>query len=82
MAELNRRMRYPEAARQARLTGVALVTFTISARGLVSAISITQSSGHGALDGAVRQMFNGLTLPPPPAGPVRVNVPVAFKDGG
>jgi hypothetical protein len=56
MLELNRRKRYPEAARQ--------------------------SSGHAALDVAARQMINGLTLPPPPGGPVRVDLPIEFKIGG
>jgi protein TonB len=81
MAELNLRKRYPEAARPARLTGVVMAAFTIGANGQVSAISIMQSSGHAALDVAVRQLITALTLPPPPAGPIRVDVPVEFKVG-
>ena len=81
MAELNLRKRYPEAARPARLTGVVMAAFTIGANGQVSAISIMQSSGHAALDGAVRQLITALTLPPPPGGPIRVDVPVEFKVG-
>jgi TonB family protein len=48
----------------------------------VSAITITRSSGHASLDGAVRQLLGALALPPPPAGPIRVAVPVEFKFSG
>jgi protein TonB len=81
-AELNRHKRYPEAARQARITGAVLAAFTIGTNGQVSAITITRSSGHASLDGAVRQLLGALALPPPPAGPIRVAVPVEFKFGG
>jgi periplasmic protein TonB len=79
VAELNRRKRYPEEARQARASGTVMVSFTIETSGRVSSISLMKSSGHNALDGAVRQMLNVVSLPPPPGGAIRVTVPVQFK---
>ncbi|NLH82557.1 MAG: energy transducer TonB, partial [Phyllobacteriaceae bacterium] len=77
--EIRRRRYYPEEARRAGLAGTVVVAFTIGPGGGVAAHSIVRSSGHAALDAAVRGMMAGMRLPPPPGGVFRATVPVRFE---
>jgi TonB family protein len=77
--ELNRRRRYPEAARAANQSGMVLVAFTIGPDGRISTFSIVQSSGHRLLDEAVGQMMSNVSVPPPPEGEFSATVPIRFQ---
>lgn len=77
--EIRRHRHYPAAARDANITGVVVVAFTIGSSGRVSSHSIVRSSGHSVLDGAVRDMMVAVQLPPPPGGVFRSSIPVRFE---
>ena len=82
LAELRRALRYPAAA--GRVTGEVLVDFTVSANGTASAIRISRSSGHAALDqAALDTVRRAAPFPAIPAGANRASwpftVPLAFK---
>jgi protein TonB len=79
IAELNRRKRYPEAARAARAQGIAIVAFTIGPSGRVTSHSITRSSGNGVLDNEVHVIMGAVSLPPPPGGSFRATAPISFS---
>ena len=79
IAELNRRKQYPESARATGATGTVVVSFTIGSSGRVTTSSVVQSSGHGMLDTAARQMLSSLSLPPPPGGRYSATAPVRFN---
>lgn len=68
VAELARHKHYPEAARQQRLQGAVRLSFRVDAAGRIAGYTITQSSGHDALDAAARGMMAAARLPPPPGG--------------
>lgn len=77
--EIRRHRHYPAAAREANITGVVVVAFTIGPGGTVVSHTIVRSSGHGLLDGAVRGMMGAVHLPPPPGGSFRSSIPVRFE---
>jgi protein TonB len=82
LAQLRRALRYPAAA--GSVTGEVLVDFTVSANGTASAIRISRSSGHAALDqAALDTVRRAAPFPAIPAGANRASwpftVPLAFK---
>lgn len=84
LARLRSVKRYPEAARRKGLEGTAVLSFTINARGQVTAARISGRSGHVAIDGAALAMArNAAPFPPFPPGIGRqqmsFRVPVQFK---
>ena len=84
LARLRSVKRYPEAARRKGLEGTAVLSFTINARGQVTAARISGRSGHAAIDGAALAMArNAAPFPPFPPGMGRqqmsFRVPVQFK---
>lgn len=80
MAHLERRKRYPAAARGRHEQGTAQVRFRIDSGGNVLAAELVQSSGYGALDeeatGLVRRAS---PVPAPPPGMNLVTVPIRFS---
>jgi protein TonB len=80
MAHLERRKRYPAAARGRREEGVVHVWFTIDAAGNVLSARITRSSGHEALDAEVLALVRRASpVPAPPSGaPRAITAPVEF----
>ena len=84
LARLRSVKRYPEAARRKGLEGTAVLSFTINARGQVTAARISGRSGYAAIDGAALAMArNAAPFPPFPPGIGRqqmsFRVPVQFK---
>ncbi len=77
--EIRRHRHYPPAAREANVTGVVVVAFTVGPGGTIVSHSIVRSSGHGILDGAVRSMMGAVRLPPPPGGVFTSSIPVRFE---
>ncbi len=77
--EIRRHRHYPSAAREANVTGVVVVAFTVGPRGTIVAHSIQRSSGQAILDGAVHAMMGAVRLPPPPGGVFRSSVSVRFE---
>jgi protein TonB len=58
-------VRYPEAACQERLEGVALVAFIVAADGRIMSRRITKSSGHAVLDREALQAIDRVKALPP-----------------
>jgi protein TonB len=84
LARLRSVKRYPEAARRKKLEGTAVLSFTINARGQVTAARISGRSGHASIDGAALAMArNAAPFPPIPPGMGRqqmsFRVPIQFK---
>jgi periplasmic protein TonB len=81
MAHLERRKRYPSAARGRREEGTVQVRFSIDDGGNVLSSRIVRSSGHAALDQAVLDlMARASPVPAPPAGaPRTITAPVRFS---
>lgn len=77
--EIRRHRHYPSAAREANVTGVVVVAFTVGPHGTIVAHSIQRSSGQAILDGAVHAMMGAVRLPPPPGGVFRSSVSVRFE---
>ncbi|MDH4412560.1 MAG: energy transducer TonB [Rhizobium sp.] len=81
MSHLERRKRYPSAARSNREEGTVYVRFRIDDSGNVLSVSLSRSSGYPALDNAVLDMVRAAS--PVPAPPVGVNktitAPVRFN---
>jgi len=82
-AALKARLRYPEAARAAGVTGSATLRFTLHRSGRVLSAAITRSAGHPALDGAaLATAAPGSSLPPAPDGvpqqQMTISVPLRF----
>lgn len=77
--EIRRHRHYPSAAREANVTGVVVVAFTVGPRGTIVGHSILRSSGQAILDGAVHAMMGAVRLPPPPGGVFRSSVSVRFE---
>lgn len=82
-AALERRKRYPEAARARRATGIALLRFTVTRDGRVARWRIERSTGDADLDRAVEDMISRAILPAMPADmpgdSLEVAVPVRFQ---
>jgi TonB family protein len=75
---------YPKAARKARATGEAVVSFTLDRYGRVQKRAITRSSGHESLDAAALAVIDGFDrLPAPPAamgaGPFDLSIPFNYR---
>lgn len=81
MSHLERRKRYPSAARSNREEGTVYVRFRIDDSGNVLSVSLSRSSGFPTLDNAVLDMVRAAS--PVPAPPVGVNktitAPVRFN---
>lgn len=79
-SHLERRKRYPAEARRSRQQGTALVRFSIDSGGNVGAVSLSQSSGHPALDQEVLALVrraSPVPAPPPGVG-LTIVVPIRF----
>lgn len=81
MTHLERRKRYPAAARSRREEGVVHVAFAIDAAGNVISARITRSSGYAALDDEVLALVRRASpVPaPPPGAPRDITAPVQFR---
>jgi|GEM_PF-4114536 len=84
LARLRSAKRYPDAARAKELEGTAVLTFTVSASGQLTAARITNGSGFAVLDSAALAMARGAApFPPFPPGMNRAQmtfrVPVQFN---
>jgi protein TonB len=67
VASLRNRLRYPDAARNQGVTGVATVRFTMDRSGRIVSASLVQSAGHATLDqAALAAASPGSSLPPIP----------------
>jgi protein TonB len=81
-AHLRRFRTFPPEARDKGITGTAIVRFTVTGSGAVSAASLAKSSGAGVLDqAAVAMVRRASPFPPIPSGmgaSLTVNVPVRF----
>jgi protein TonB len=80
MAHLERRKRYPGAARARGEEGTVEVRFSIDDRGNVLSARVVRSSGHPALDEAVVALLHRASpVPAPPPGvPRTITAPVRF----
>lgn len=81
MAHLERRKRYPAAARSQRVEGTVYVSFSLDASGTVLRAAITRSSGNADLDAEVLSLVKRSSpLPaPPPDAPRDITAPVRFN---
>lgn len=80
IAHLERRKRYPSAARRRGQEGTAQIRFTIDGSGNVLSAELVRSSGHAALDEAVLELMRRASpVPaPPPDAPRTITAPVRF----
>lgn len=81
MSHLERRKRYPTAARSNREEGTVYVRFRIDDSGNVLSVSLSRSSGYPTLDSAVLDMVRAASpVPAPPAGVNKtITAPVRFN---
>lgn len=81
MSHLERRKRYPSAARSNREEGTVYVRFRIDDAGNVLSVSLSRSSGYPTLDSAVLDMVRAASpVPAPPAGVNKtITAPVRFN---
>jgi protein TonB len=81
MSHLERRKRYPSAARSNREEGTVYVRFRIDDSGNVLSVSLSRSSGYPTLDSAVLDMVRAASpVPAPPAGVNKtITAPVRFN---
>ena len=79
-AHLERRKRYPSAARSRKAEGTAQVRFTVDAGGSVLSAALVRSSGDATLDAeAVALLQRASPLPKPPDGTTHtVTAPINF----
>ncbi len=84
LARLRAAKKYPSAARSKGIEGTAILTFTISSAGKLTAARVVKGAGHPLLDGAVLAMARDAA--PFPAfpnsiakGQMTFSVPVQFK---
>jgi protein TonB len=80
-ARISSLVRYPEAARERGVTGVATVRFALDGAGAVTLADLAHSSGDRALDDeAVAAVQRATPLPAPPEGAPRAySVPIRFE---
>lgn len=80
-AHLERRKKYPAAARSRREEGTASVRFQIDSSGNVLSVSLSRSSGSDALDQEVLALLKRASpVPAPPAGVNKtITVPIRFS---
>ena len=81
MSHLERRKRYPSAARSNREEGTVYVRFRIDNSGNVLSVSLSRSSGYPTLDSAVIEMVRAASpVPAPPEGVNKtITAPVRFN---
>ena len=81
MSHLERRKRYPSAARANREEGTVYVRFRIDDSGNVLSVSLSRSSGYPTLDNAVLDMVRRASpVPAPPPGANKtITAPVRFN---
>ncbi|MCC8933965.1 energy transducer TonB [Rhizobium sp. 'Codium 1'] len=81
MSHLERRKRYPSAARSNREEGTVYVRFRIDNSGNVLSVSLSRSSGYPTLDSAVLDMVRAASpVPAPPEGVNKtITAPVRFN---
>ncbi|WP_407179994.1 TonB family protein [Bradyrhizobium sp. STM 3562] len=81
IAHLERRKRYPPAAREKGETGIVFVRFRIDDAGNVLSVTLARSSGFSELDGEVLSLVQRASpVPPPPPGANKViTAPVRFS---
>lgn len=81
MSHLERRKRYPSAARSNREEGTVYVRFRIDDSGNVLSVSLSRSSGYPTLDSAVLDMVRAASpVPAPPEGVNKtITAPVRFN---
>jgi len=81
MSHLERRKRYPSAARSNREEGTVYVRFRIDDSGNVLSVSLSRSSGYPTLDSAVLDMVRAASpVPAPPEGVNKtIEAPVRFN---
>ena len=73
-------VQYPARAKKRNLQGRVIVSVTIGAGGEITALKITQSSGHRILDRSVlKAVKESAPFSNPPDGPVTVIVPIQFR---
>lgn len=80
-AYLQRRQRYPSAARKNREEGTVYVLFRIDDTGNILSVSLSRSSGSSNLDNAVLDMVRSASpVPAPPAGANKtITLPLRFN---
>ena len=81
IAHLERRKRYPAAARRRHEEGVVYVRFAIDGQGQVLSATIARSSGSPELDLEVLALLRRASpVPaPPPGAPRNITAPVQFR---
>ncbi|WP_024511633.1 energy transducer TonB [Bradyrhizobium sp. ARR65] len=81
MAHLERRKRYPPAAREKGETGIVFVRFRIDDAGNVLSVALARSSGFSELDGEVLSLVQRASpVPAPPPGANKlITAPVRFS---
>jgi len=73
-------VQYPARAKKRNLQGRVIISVTIGADGEITALEITQSSGHRILDRSVlKAVKESAPFSNPPDGPVTVIVPIQFR---
>jgi len=73
-------VQYPARAKKRNLQGRVTISVTIGADGEITALKITQSSGHRILDRSVlKAVEESAPFSSPPDGPVTVIVPIQFR---
>jgi protein TonB len=83
LAHLERRKRYPRAARAHRQQGVAHIRFSMDRQGRVLSVRLVRSAGHALLDREAEALpLRAQPLPPPPAdiagATIELSVPIEF----
>ncbi|GGF63861.1 biopolymer transporter TonB [Azorhizobium oxalatiphilum] len=81
MAHLERRKKYPPAARSRRESGTVFVRFSLDESGNVLTVALARSSGFPDLDAEVLALVRRASpVPPPPADANRtITAPVRFR---
>ncbi len=81
MAHLERRKRYPSAARSRGEQGTVYVRFSIDGGGNVLSVTLARSSGFPELDNEVLSLVRRVSPvpPPPPGAPTSITAPVRFS---
>lgn len=81
MAYIERRKRYPSAARARGEEGTVHVRFSIDGSGNVLSVTLVRSSGFAALDEEVLSLVRRVSpVPPPPPGSAKtITVPIRFS---
>lgn len=77
-----RRLKYPEEMGNQKISGKALVRFTLDENGKLDAGSVvlTETSGHELLDAqALKTIREASSLPAPPYGAVTIEIPIVFR---